>query len=456
MQFASANSTERTCKLSRRKFGQLAAAAAVGTAAESSMPLGAAAESDAKPFSDAVDHPISAAVIGCGGIATHHARVNFAPWFQIDALCDVDRRRAEMYRAVAPDAKTVCSDYRELLERDDIEAFFVCTPDHWHTKVTIDAMRHGKNVYCEKPLTFSVDEGRVVRQVANETGRVLQVGTQQRSDPKFQTAVALARSGRLGDVKRVTVAIGGGPSGGPFETADVPDGLDWDRWLGQAPMTDYLAQRCHGSFRWWYEYSGGKLTDWGAHHVDIALWALGWDAEKSIEIEVLDVVHPVAMKDGWPTDRQSFNTANRFTVRCVLPGDAELIIRDNAADLGFDNGILFECERGRFFVNRNRLAGKPIEDLRRIPLTSRERADIGLGNDAVSHMENFYRSCHGHAVPISDFESHIRHLNVCHVANIGLRLGENLRWSAAEARITNHPQANDFLVRPQRSGFEVV
>lgn len=168
---------------------------------------------------------LRAAVIGCGGIATHHARVNFAPRFKVFAVCDVDRQRAELYRNVAPDAKTICLDYRELLDRDDIDVVFVCTPDHWHTKITVDALRSGKDVYCEKPLTFSVDEGRLIQQVLDETMQILQVGTQQRSDPNFQTAVALAQSGRLGAVRRVTAAIGGGPVGGPFAAMDPPESL---------------------------------------------------------------------------------------------------------------------------------------------------------------------------------------------------------------------------------------
>lgn len=129
----------------------------------------------------------------------------------------------------------------------------------------------------------------------------MQVGTQQRSDPNFQTAVALAQSGRLGAVRRVTAAIGGGPVGGPFAAMDPPESLDWNRWLGQAPEVPYIPQRCLGNFRWWYEYSGGKLTDWGAHHVDIAMWGLGKAGHGPVSIEVLEAKHPVPFEDGYPT-----------------------------------------------------------------------------------------------------------------------------------------------------------
>ena len=153
------------------------------------------------------------------------------------------------------------------------------TPDHWHTKICIDAMQAGKDIYCEKPLTLTIDEGKKLGQVAKETGRVVQVGTQQRSDHNrvFLLAVAMVRDGRIGKIRKVTAAIGGGPTGGPFPADNPPAELNWDMWLGQAPKVDYREHRCHAEFRWWYEYSGGKLTDWGAHHVDIGQWAIGME-----------------------------------------------------------------------------------------------------------------------------------------------------------------------------------
>ena len=170
------------------------------------------------------------------------------------AAADVDRQRAERF---AGGQATAYTDYRELLQRQDIDVVTVGTPDHWHTRIVIDAVKAGKDVYSEKPLTLTIDEGKKLCQAVRETGRVVQVGTQQRSSAQFLMAVAIAQSGRLGKVLTATCYIGGGPTGGPFPTADPPPHLNWDAWLGQCPVVPYTPQRCHGAFRWWLEYSGG-------------------------------------------------------------------------------------------------------------------------------------------------------------------------------------------------------
>ena len=179
------------------------------------------------------------------------------------AVCDVDRRHAERAKKdqrIGKEKADIYEDYRKVLDRKDIDAVIIGTPDHWHTKICIDAMKAGKDIYCEKPLTLTIDEGKKLGQVAKETNRVVQVGTQQRSDHNrvFLLAVAMVRSGRIGKIKKVTAAIGKEPPGGPFPATNPPTELNWDMWLGQAPKVAYREQRCHGTFRWWYEYSGGK------------------------------------------------------------------------------------------------------------------------------------------------------------------------------------------------------
>ncbi len=400
---------------------------------------------------------LTAAVIGAGGIAHFHAAHQINPWFEVRAVCDVDRSRGQMFVDQRTGGRAgLHEDYRELLDREDIDVFFVTTPDHWHTKISVDAMRAGKDVYCEKPLTLTIDEGRLIRKVEQETGRVIQVGTQQRSDPSFQTAVALAHSGRLGALKRVTVAIGGGSAGGPFEPQQVPEGLNWDRWLGQAPETPYIPQRTHGTFRWWYEYSGGKMTDWGAHHVDIAQWAIDPEGRGPESIEVVESHHPVPLEGGMPTDSRSFNTATSFRVRCQFAGGVELIIRENAEDLGFENGLLFECEQGRYFVNRNKLTGKPIEQLQEKPLPEESLAALRKGRPVMNHVENFYRCCRERTEPLSDVASHMRSLTTCHLANIAMRLGRTLQWDGGLQTVTNDAEANQWQSRKQRAGYEIV
>src|SRR5262249_32178240 len=148
------------------------------------------------------------------------------------------------------------------------------TPDHWHTLVALEALKQDKDVYCEKPLTLTVAEGQALVKLARAKNRVFQVGSQQRSDRRFRLACQLVRNGRIGKIKTIEARIGNNPRGGPFKPMSVPAELDWDFWLGPTPAVTYLKERCHGTFRWWYEYSGGKMTDWGAHHNDIAQWGL--------------------------------------------------------------------------------------------------------------------------------------------------------------------------------------
>src|SRR6516225_7367287 len=202
-------------------------------------------------------------LIGAGGQGTGDARAasRFGDFL---AICDVDRHHAERAKRdqrIGRGKADIYEDYRKLLDRQDIDYVIIATPDHWHTKICIDAMKAGKDVYCEKPLTLTIDEGKKLGKVAKETARIVQVGTQQRSDHNrvFLLAVAMVRAGRIGKIKKVTAAIGGGPTGGPFPVAKPPAGLNWDMWLGQAPKVDFRVHRCHADFRWWYEYSGGKL-----------------------------------------------------------------------------------------------------------------------------------------------------------------------------------------------------
>jgi predicted dehydrogenase len=219
-------------------------------------------------------------MIGCGGKGRDDARLA-AAYGDFVAVCDVNRPHAELYAnnpQLNGDGKrklNIYSDHREMLARDDIDVVICATPDHWHTPVYVDALRAGKHVYGEKPMTLTVDEVKVLRKVVADSECILQVGNQQRSCQWFREAVAIAQSGILGENLKATCYLGMGPKGGPFKTKQVPEGLDWDRWLGQTPFVPYMPQRGSRSFRWWYAYSGGKLTDWGAHHIDIAQWALG-------------------------------------------------------------------------------------------------------------------------------------------------------------------------------------
>lgn len=412
-------------------------------------------------------------VIGCignGGMGRGDASAASA-YGDVVALCDVDRNHAEAFKNGSKTpfcAKAeIYEDYRKLLDRKDIDVVTISTPDHWHSRIAIAAMRAGKDIYCQKPLTLTIDEGRKILKAMKETGRILQVGTQQRSDLKgFQPAVAMCRQGRLGKIHRVTCAIGGASSGGPFKKAEVPAGLNWDLWLGQTPKVDYIKERCHGSFRWWYEYSGGKLTDWGAHHVDIATWALGLGETGPISVEPLLAEHPVEFKHGMPTADNCFNTATKFKVRCIFANGVELVIVDGRDTPLWEcekpedtkrtcNGILFEGEKGKMFVNRGMFLGDAVSELKSNPLPEDVMTKLRKGKEPLSHMGNFMSCVKDRGEPISDVASHHRALSTCHLANIAMRLGRKLAWDPAAEKIVGDDEANAMQTRAQRKGYEV-
>src|SRR5687768_10326541 len=231
------------------------------------------------------------ALVGCGGRGRGVAS-EARKFGDIVAVCDVDSRRAEG-AGIDLKAKHRFTDYRKLVERDDIDVVLNGTPDHWHTLVNVAALKSGKDVYSEKPLTLTIDEGKKLVAVVNQTGRVLQTGSQQRSDATFRMVCELVRNGRLGKITNVTTVLPAGLRGGPFKEKPVPETLDWDTWLGQAPKVPYVPERCFTNFRFWYDYSGGTITDWGAHHNDIALWGLGMDRGGPTRVEGKRLAEPV-------------------------------------------------------------------------------------------------------------------------------------------------------------------
>jgi predicted dehydrogenase len=407
-------------------------------------------------------------VIGSGGMA--NGNMNAArDWVDVVAIADVDRGRAESSRQRMSGGKAqTYEDYRKILERDDIDVIHIATPDHWHTKPLVEAMLAGKDVYCEKPLTLTIDEGKLIRKVQKETGRVVQVGTQQRSTfPLFVKAMALVSEGRLGKIRRVQAAIGGAPSSPPIPVADVPDGLNWDRWLGPAPKVDYRFlgssngkgrgnTNCHYEFRWWYEYSGGKLTDWGAHHVDICNWALKLNGQLDGPLSIGgEATHPVDFKDGYPVQSDRYNTATKFLFNVAYPGGTQMVIRNDT-----DNGVLIEGDRGRIFVNRGRLVGAPVDELKDNPLPEDALSKVYKGlpmeaNERKAHWATFLHCVRSRQEPISDVHSHMQMLNVCHLAGISARFGRDLKWDDQREQIVGDDEANAFLARPYRSGYEI-
>jgi len=395
--------------------------------------------------------------IGVGSMGTVDAKEH-ANFGDVLAVCDVDSRHAEAAKndsGIGKGKADVYGDYRKVLERNDIDVVSVVTPDHWHVKIAIEALQAGKHVFCQKPLTLTLEENQLIRDACKRyPDRVFLVGTQQRQDRGlFLRAVNMVHKGLLGDIKTVSVGINGGEVGGPFPKVAPPKELDWDFWLGQAPKVEYIEKRCHYQFRWWYEYSGGKFTDWGAHHVDIATWAIQQDQDGMgpIEIDGTDSKHPVPFKDGYPTVDDCYNTSNDFAVKCKFANGTEMIV-----DSRSDNGVLFEGSKGRIFVNRDKIVGKPIEEKwDEGKYTDDDLAKLYKGKPHEGHKQNFYRSIREGGLPVSDVFSHVVAMNTCHLSAIAARLGRKIKWDPKAEKIVGDDQAAALVARVPRQGFEV-
>ncbi|MCH7726732.1 MAG: Gfo/Idh/MocA family oxidoreductase [Planctomycetes bacterium] len=432
----------------RREFLKTSAAAA---AAGSVIPY---LSSSRKAFANSApnDRP-RIGCIGVGSMGTGDARAH-ARFGDILAVCDVDSNhaaRAKNHKGIGKGKADAYGDYRKVLERTDIDVVSVVTPDHWHVKIAIEALQAGKHVFCQKPLTLTLEENQLIRNACKKYSKqVFFIGTQQRSSkPHFLRAVNMVQKGLLGKITNITVGINGGPKGGPFPTSKPPAHLDWNFWLGQAPKVDYIKERCHYQFRWWYEYSGGKFTDWGAHHVDIATWALGLDETGPISVEGT-ATHPVLLKNGYPTEDDQFNTATSFMITCKYASGQEIIIGGKK-----ENGVLIEGDKGRIFVNRGKVVGHPVEELADNPLPENAITELYNGKQPGDHMRNFFECVADRKQPISDVFTHHRSLTTCHLANIAIRLGRQINWDPKKEVIVGDEEAAGWIRREPRKGFEI-
>ncbi|HEX4146217.1 MAG TPA: Gfo/Idh/MocA family oxidoreductase [Pirellulales bacterium] len=432
--------------LNRRRFVQTTA----GLAAAANLPFWFSGRASADESKN--DQPIFGC-IGLGGQGTSIANRAKNNGGNIVAVCDVDRNRANAAKGKHFEKADVYDDYRRLLDRKEIEAVTIGTPDHWHTAIALAALDAGKHVYCEKPLTLTVDEGKQLVAAVRRTGKTFQVGTQQRGDQwqLFGRAVATVRGGQLGKITNVIVGLPSStPEGGPFPTAPVPEGLNWDFWQGQAPATDYVKERCHYNFRWWYDYSGGMLTDWGAHHIDIAQWGLNMENSGPTSIDGSKTVLP-NIPGGYTTPKSPL-------VECVYPGDITLQI---VAAAGPDVGVTFEGDKGRIFVSRGKIAGKPIEeqdaDAALKEKTMNDVKALFRGNLAKlgDHMGNFFEGFKHNLPTISDVESQHRSVSTCHLGNISIRLGRKIQWDPERQEIVGDSEANAMLRRAQRAPYQI-
>ena len=363
---------------------------------------------------------------------------------KVVAVCDLDNTHLDE-AAVWFEGCSKHHDYREVLARKDIDAVVIGTPDHWHIPIALAALKAGKDVYCEKPLTLTIDEGKRLTQAMKSSRRIFQVGSQQRSDKRFRMACELVRNGRIGKLKRVNATLGGAPTGGPFAAKPVPADFDWNFWLGQTPDVPYVTERSHATFRWWLEYSGGMMTDWGAHHNDIAQWGMGTDRSGPVSVQAYGV--------GPVVGEQCYNVFPKFDVYHTYENGVVLNTRSEPDPITKEgNGVTFEGEGGWIFVNRGSIKASDPKLL-----------EEPLGSDAIrlymstDHQQNFIDGIRTRKPCICDAEIGHRSASLCHLGNISLRLGgRKLQWDPNKEVFVGDAEANTYLKREPRKAFHAL
>jgi len=408
---------------------------------------------------------INVAMIGVGNQGTNDLRDFLRDErVQVVAVCDVNKESAGYWdgkvagrepakriveERYAKDKATgvykgcdTYADFREVLARKDVDAVEVAVPDHWHAILAIEACKAGKDVYCQKPLSITISEGRAMCEAAKKYKRVFQTGSQQRSDAKFRKAVELVRNGRIGKLTSVKVGLPGGwRDYGKTENRKapepVPEGFDYNMWLGPAMNAPYAPARCHVNFRWIYDYSGGQVTDWGGHHPDIAQW--GMDTERTGPIEIRNA------KATFPPD-VLWNTATEFNFDAVYANGLVMNISDKNK-----MGVTFIGEKGTIYVTRGELTSTP-EDLVTSQIGEKE-IHVYKSDD---HFRNFIDCVLSRKETIAPAEVAHRSISICHLGNIAMRLGRSsLKWDPAKEQIIGDDDAARMLSRPHRSPWKI-
>ncbi len=432
---------------SRRGFLSAAGAVAAASALPAWFVEECRAQAQQPPASRAPSEQVRIGLVGCGGMGTGDGR-NAARFGKIVAVCDLDAGHLANARRTFEGAEGY-SDFRKLMDRKDIDAVICGTVDHWHTLVSMAAMKSGKDVYCEKPLTLTIDEGKRLVQVEKETKRILQTGTQQRSSMRFRMAVDLIRNGRIGKVQRAEVWLPAGLRGGPFKTSAVPAGFDYDFWLGQTPKVDYVRERTHFSFRYWWEYSGGTMTDWGAHHNDILTWAMDLDGTGPTSVEGKQLVEMIP--GGYTAASEyevTYTYANGLVHACKSTTASEWngATKDPKGQL---HGIKFIGTDGWIWVTRDKIDASNRAILtEKLPESAKR---VYVSND---HMGNFIECVKTRKPTICPAEVGHRSASIAHLGVIAIRLGRKLNWDPVKEQFVGDAEANTYLSREMRKPYD--
>lgn len=400
-------------------------------------------------------------IIGTGGQGLSNMR---AIMKHVVAVCDVDKTHAATAAAAVEKANgtrpKVFADYRKLLEDTSIDAVLVATPDHWHALPSIEACLAGKDVYCEKPLTLFIEEGKTLVKAARKTKRIVQCGSQQRSEARFLKAAEYVRNGRLGKIKRVLVGlVGVNWTKDPLtQDSTPPPELDYDMWLGPAPHRPYNKQRVHYYFRFFWDYSGGQMTNWGAHHLDIAQWALGMDDSGPSEIVGKGDFDPEKRFEVPSAFSITYKYANGVVIECQSPTPkvAPLIpdrkeqameILDGKTEF---TGCIFEGEKGLLYVNRGVIRVWP-EEIFEAPLSD---SDVRL-HKSTQHHQDWLASIKSRKPPICDAAIGHRSATVCHLGNIAIRSGRKIQWDPVKEVIVGDAEAAKMATKEYRAPWKL-
>ncbi len=332
-------------------------------------------------------------------------------------------------------------DFRQLLQRKDIDAVLIALPDHWHSIPVIEAAKAGKDIYGEKPLALTIGEGRAMANAVKKYERVFQCGSQQRSDVRFRKACEIVRNGRIGKLHTVLVGLPGGTpdfgrTGGRQEPEPVPEGFNYDMWLGPAPEAPYAPGRCHVNFRWILDYSGGQITDWGGHHPDIAHWGMG-----------MELSGPVAIEKGqasWAKEKL-WNTATDFHFEAVYANGVRMVVSSRVR-----GGVTFQGSDGWVWVNRGGIEAAPLSLLDYEPAEN----EVKLYRSA-NHMRNFIDCVKTRKETAAPIEQAHRSITVAHLGNISLRLGRDLKWDPKAERVIGDETAQSMLSRTMRKPWSL-